>query len=146
MFGRLKEKLTGGVSRLSGKSDLLEGIAASCALVAAADGELEDSEAETTLNALLNHETLSKAFSASEIERITDAMFKKVKQGMSGRLGLYREIEQAKAKSTVEDTEMMLVIAIDVSLADGEVEPAERWVLDKIATSLGLNLRHYLDA
>lgn len=146
MFGKLKEKITGGASRLSGKTDLLEGIAAACALVAAADGELEDSEAEATVAALQSHDVLSKAFPASEIERVADAMFKRAKGGMAGRLGLKREIEQARGKSTTEDIEMLLVIAIDVSISDGEVEPAERKVLDSIATSLGLNLRHYLDA
>lgn len=146
MFAKLKEKLTGGASRLSGKTDLLEAIAAACAMVAAADGDLEDAEMESTISALQNHDVLSKAFSASEIERVADAMFKRAKGGMAGRLGLKREIEQARSKSTTEDLEMLLVIAIDVSSSDGEVEPAERKVLDSIATSLGLNLRHYLDA
>lgn len=146
MFSKLKEKLTGGASRLSGKTDLMEAIAAACVLVAAADGDLEDSEFEATLNSLMNHETLSKAFKASEIERTVDAMWKRASGGQAGRLGLKREIEQAKSKSTTEDLEMLLVIAIDVSMSDGEMEPQERKVLDGIATSLGLNLRTYLDA
>ena len=146
MFGKFKEKLTGAFSRLNGRTDLLEAIAAACALVAAADGELEDEEAGATLDALTSHSVLSKSFKVSEIERVTDDMMKRAKGGMAGRLGLKREIEQAKSKSSTEDLEMLLVIAIDVSMSDGEMEPQERKVLDQIATSLGLNLRTYLDA
>ncbi|HBG51922.1 MAG TPA: TerB, partial [Gammaproteobacteria bacterium] len=52
MLGRLKDKLTGASKRLSGKTDLLEGIAAACVLVAAADGTIDDGEVDTMLKAL----------------------------------------------------------------------------------------------
>ena len=72
MFGKLKEKLTGGASRLNGKTDLLEGICAACVLVGAADGDLSDDEAAIALDRLVNHETLSVAFSATMIEAAFD--------------------------------------------------------------------------
>lgn len=52
MFGKLKEKLTGGVARLNGKTDLLEAICAGCVLVGAADGDLSDDEAMVALDRL----------------------------------------------------------------------------------------------
>lgn len=67
MFGKLKEKLTGGAARLNGKTDLLEAICAGCVLVGAADGDLSDDEAMVALDRLTNHDTLSKAFTATQI-------------------------------------------------------------------------------
>jgi tellurite resistance protein len=145
MFGKLAEKLSAGFSRLNGRTDLLEGIAAAAALVAAADGDIADEEVGTVIEALANHATLSKAFKQGDIERITDAMLRRAKGGASGRLGLMREFSEAKSKSSVEDLEMLLVIAIDVSNADGNLDESERKVLNKIAQALGLSLTSYLD-
>jgi tellurite resistance protein len=145
MFGKLAEKLTAGVNKMSGRTDLLEGIAAAAALVAAADGDIEDEEVGTIIETLGNHPVLSKSFKASEIEGIADKMLRRAKGGAAGRLGLMREIEEAKSKSKVEDLEMLLVIAIDVSMADGEMEPQERKVLTTVANKLGLNLNTYLE-
>ena len=71
MFGKLKEKLAGGATRLNGKMDLLEAICAACVLVGAADGDFSDDEASVALERLLNHETISAAFSATQIETLS---------------------------------------------------------------------------
>lgn len=144
MFGKLKEKLTGGASRLNGKTDLLEGICAACVLVGAADGDLSDDEAAVAMDRLLNHETLSVAFSATQIEAAFDKQAKRAKSGMSGRLGLRREVEEVKAKSSSEDCEMLLVIAIDVASADGDIGPKEMGVLRTIGQAMGLAPERYL--
>jgi len=144
MFGKLKEKLTGGASRLNGKTDLLEGICAACVLVGAADGDLSDDEAAVALDRLLNHETLSKAFSGTQIETAFDKQAKRAKSGMSGRLGLRREVEDVKAKSSAEDCEMLLVIAIDVAAADGDIGAKEMGVLRTIGQAMGLAPERYL--
>lgn len=137
MLGFLKEKMKGGTDRLSGKADLLEAACAMCALVMAADGDLEDSEAETALDRLTQHETLSKAFPTTQIEAAFDKQVKRIKQGISGKLALKREVEDIKGKSTSEDREMLFCIAIDVAAADGEIEPPEMKVLRDIGVSLG---------
>lgn len=146
MFGKLKEKLSGGAARLNGKADLLEAICAACVLVGSADGSLDDSEAATALDRILNHETLSVAFSTTQIEAAFDKQVKRAKAGMSGRLGLRREIEEAKAKSTAEDLEMLLVIAIDVAAADGDGGDKERKALRDIGQLIGLSADRYLEA
>lgn len=145
MFGMLKEKLGGAGKRFSGRTDLLEATCAACALVAAADGEIEDSELVATQEALVNHPTLSTAFKQSEIEATASKIFSRAK-GAMGRVGLMKEIEQAKSKSTADDLELILAVAVDVSRSDGEMEPQEIAVLQKIANTLGLNLRAFLDA
>lgn len=146
MFGKLKERFAGAASRLSGKTDLLEATCAACALVAAADGDIEDEELGATLEALTNHPTLSAAFSQSQIENTANAMFKRAKGGAMGRIGLMKEIEEARSKSTSDDLELILAVAIDVSRSDGEMEPAEMKVLEKIAGTLKLNLNTFLSA
>jgi len=144
MFGKLKEKLSGGANRLNGKTDLLEGICAGIVLVAAADGDLSDDEAAVGLDRLLNHETLSVAFSATQIETAFDKQVKRAKQGMSGRIALRREIEDVKSKSTADDCEMLLVIAIDVAGADGSIGDKEMAALRTIGQAVGIEPSRYL--
>jgi len=144
MFGALKDKLTGGAARLNGKMDLLEGICAACVLVGAADGDLSDDEGATALDRLMNHETLSKAFSGTQIEAAFDKQAKRAKSGMSGRLALRREVEDVKGKSSAEDCEMLLVIAIDVAGADGEIGAKEMGVLRTIGQAMGLTVERYI--
>lgn len=144
MFGRLKEKLAGGAQRLNGKTDLLEAICAGCALVGAADGDFSDDEAAVALDRLLNHETLSVAFSATQIETAFDKQVKRVKQGVSGRLALRREVEEAKTKSTADDLEMLLVICIDVAGADGSIGDKEMAALKTLGQAVGLDPARYI--
>lgn len=145
MFGKLKEKLTGGAARMNGKTDLLEGICAACVMVGAADGDFSDDEAQTALDRLLNHETISVAFSTAQIEQAFDKQAKRAKSGMSGRIALTREVEDVKKKSTNEDMEMLFMIAIDVAGADGSIGDKETAALNKIGTVIGLSLQRYLE-
>lgn len=144
MFGRLKDTLAAGKNRLSGNTDLLEGICAACVFVGCADGEMDDNEAGIALDRLLTHDPLSKVFSASQIEQAFEWQFKRAKQGMTGRIGLRREIEQVGSKSSDADVEMVLVIAIDVAAADGDIGPKEQAALKTIGQALGLNADRYL--
>lgn len=144
MFGKLKELIANGTNRLSGKTDLLEGIAAGGILVSAADGEMDSDEVGVLLEAMLGHEVLSKAFSESVIQQTVDKMVKKAspnaagKIGMVGKIALEREVKEVKAKSSSEDIELMLAILVDVASADADgIEPAERAVINKISNSLG---------
>ena len=144
MFAKLKEKLTGGAARLNGNADLLEAICAGCVLTAAADGDLSDDEGMVALDRLTNHDTLSKAFTATQIETAFDKQAKRAKSGMSGRLGLRREIEEARNKSTADDLEMLLVICIDVASADGDIGAKEMTALKTIGQAVGLAPERYL--
>lgn len=143
MFGMLKEKLGGAVNRLSGKTDLLEGIAAGAILVSAADGEIESEEIAVLIEALCANETLSKSFTDTQITGVVDKMVKKAspnaagKIGMVGKIALEREVNEVKAKSSTEDREVMLAVLVDVASSDGEIEPAEKVVVNKIAAKLG---------
>lgn len=144
MFGKLKDKFTGGTARLNGKMDLLEGICAGCVLTGSASGDFSDDEAATALDRLLNHEVLSKAFTATQIETAFDKQAKRAKSGMSGRLALRREVEDVKGKSSTEECEMLLVICIDVAATDGDIDPKEVAVLRTIAQTTGFSLDRYI--
>lgn len=144
MLGKLKEKLTGGAQRMSGRTDLLEAIAAACALVAAADGTIDDGEVTAMINGLSNHAVLGAAFSPREIEAVADKMLARANTGRSGRAGLVKEIEEAKAKSETSDLEMIVLIALDVA-DDGGIDDAEMAVIEKIGKTLGVNAKALAD-
>lgn len=146
MFGKIKDLMTGGTSRLTGKSDLLEAICAGCALVAAADGEVEESELMATADALSAHELLAKAFTPTQIDAAAEKMFKAAKGGMMGRTRLWKEVEEAKGKSSRDDLELALAICVDVATSDGQIEAAERPVLERIARSWGVSLQAVMAA
>jgi len=144
MFGKLKELIANGTNRLSGKTDLLEGIAAGGILISAADGEMDSDEVGVLLEAMLGHEVLAAAFSESVIQQTVDKMVKKAspnaagKIGMVGKIALEREVKEVKAKSSTDDIEIMMAILVDVASADADgIEPAERAVINKISNSLG---------
>jgi tellurite resistance protein len=135
MFAGLKKKLAGGASRVSGRTDLLEAVCASAALVAAADGNISDEEVGQAITVVTNNELLSSAFDARTIEAVMDKMLARAKGGFSGRAGLMKEIADIADKSA-EDAEMVYLIALDVAYADGDVGDKEREQMGKIAKSL----------
>lgn len=141
MFASLKEKLTGGAKRLSGRTDLLEAVCAGAALVAAADGDIDDSEVEATIKAVTSNETLNTAFDARSIEGCIMRMIDRSNGGRVGKMGLYKEIDDVA--SNAEDAEVVLLTAMDIADADGSVSPEETAVLEKIAGKLGLKLANY---
>ncbi|EFO33575.1 TerB [Roseibium sp. TrichSKD4] len=77
------------MNRFKGKTDFLEAVCAAAALVAAADGEIED------------------------------------------------------IKDDPDMAETVYLTALDISESDGQIEPEEKAVLEKIAAKLGLNPANY---
>jgi len=143
MLLKFQEMLKSSMNKFSGNTDFLEAVCASAALVAAADGDISDDEVMETIKTIQNNPNLSGAFSASEIEKTSDAMFKRANGGRSGRMGLYVEIEESAGKSGA--AEVILLCAIDVADADNDISAEETKVLEKIAKQLGLELQTYMD-
>lgn len=132
-----KDKLSSGVKRVSGRKDFLEAACASCALVAAADGDISDDEIRAATKAVSSNPTLSSSFKANEIDKTMDTMLKRAQSGRSGRLGLYKEIGDLQGDA--EMGELVYLVALDVAEADGEIGPKERDVLSLVAKKFGLN-------
>ena len=144
MFGKLKELVAGGASKLTGKTDLLEAIAAGGILVSAADGEIEAEEVGVLIESLVGHEVLGASFTETQINQVVDRMIKKAspnaagKIGMVGKLALEKEVREVKAKSSSEDIVLMLAILTDIASSDDDgIEPAEKAMINKISNSLG---------
>lgn len=132
-FGKLKSRFSGSVAKLSGRKDFLEAVCAAAALVAAADGEIEEEEIKETIQSILNNPQLSGAFDTRTIEETADQMFKRAR-GVSGKMGLYKEIDDIAGET--EMSEAVYAIALDISMSDGEMEPQEKAVLSKISARL----------
>ena len=146
MFGLFKG-LKGAAKDISERSikasnkDLMEAAVGAVALIAYADGELEDAEVKTT-KALLGTTKILEPFGA-EIDKEFDRLCTRLEAGYRmGRLEVLREIEDVKGNK--EEAETVLVLAIEIAYADGELEPEEEKELNKIAEILGLRLSDYV--
>ncbi|EFO30145.1 TerB [Roseibium sp. TrichSKD4] len=140
MLGKLKQKLEGSMNRFKGKTDFLEAVCAAAALVAAADGEIEDAEIKATIQGISSNPVLAGAFPSRQIEQTLEQMFERTK-GRAGRMGLYGEIDDIKDDPEMAET--VYLTALDISESDGQIEPEEKAVLEKIAAKLGLNPANY---
>jgi len=77
MFGKLFGRKAGEVaSKFSGRTDYLEAVCAAAALIAAADGEIEDSEIKATTKAVGANKTLRDGFDQSVIEQTIDPRYR----------------------------------------------------------------------
>lgn len=141
MIGKLKNILSGGHNRLAGRTDLLEAVCAAAALVAAADGTIDDSEIEATAKAVSANEALNTAFEPRQIEGCIQRMLDRANGGRVGKMGLYKEIDDVSANA--DDAELVVLTALDIAEADGTVDPAEEQVMQNIAKRLGLKLDEY---
>ncbi len=147
MFGVFKKVLGAGAREVQANygqnKDYLEAVCAASALVAMADGELEDVEKSKVVSLLTNHSTLGKMYDRGTIETTAETMFKRAKDS-SGRQALARELDDIKGRPEGQQmAEDVYLIAVDVSMADGEAEPAEVDVLKKIAARLGVDTSRF---
>jgi len=146
MFGFLK-KVKGAGAELAKKSvkaenkDLMEAMVCAAALIAYADGELEDEEV-VKISQILDNSIALEAFGTEPAQffdkqcQTLDASYR------MGRLTVMKEI--ADVKGNQEESEMVLIMAIEVAFADGEMEPEEEKELNAIAGKLGLKLADYI--
>lgn len=143
MFGfkKLKRDAGAAVNKFSGRLDFLQAVCAASALIAAADGDIEDAEVRATTKTISSNPGLSSAFQLREIENTADQMLKRAQAGRSGKLGLWKEIEDVS--SDPEMAETIFVTALDIAESDGEIEPAEQNVLDKLAQVLSVDPRKF---
>lgn len=143
MFGSLKKAFGAGAKEIkaeySENKDFLEAVLAASALVAAADGDIEEQERRKVISVVSNHATLSKLYASNVIESTADTMFKRAKDA-SGRNQLARELDDVKNRTGGQQmAEDAYLIALDIAGADGELEPAEVEVLKKIAARLNVD-------
>ena len=143
MFGfRKKTRKVATEIKKFEKRDLAQAVVNAAYLVAFADGECEVSEKAKIEQVLRNQPALA-AFT-SEINSISAVIIGQLDTNFKiGRRAALREIEDVKHDT--REAEDVMDVAIAIAEADGEIEPAERKVLEEIANALGLRLENHLD-
>ena len=144
LFGALKKAVGAGAAasatelkaRYSENKDFLEAVCAATALVAAADGEIEDSERGAVQRLIGGNEKISSIYKPHEITECAEKMLVLAKTH-SGKQALARQLDDIKGNATM--CEDAYLVALDIAYADGELEPAEEGVLKKIASRLNVD-------
>lgn len=147
MFGAFKKALKGATKEVKaeyGKNkDFLEAVCAAVALVAAADGEIEDTEKNEAIQIISGHATLGKLYSQEEIRSTAATMFSRAGSN-SGKQQLSRELSDVRGKEGgAQMAEDVYLVAVDIAAADGEQEEAETAVLNKIAKFLNVDPKNF---
>lgn len=130
-------------NKYSGQKDFLEAVCAVVALVAFADGSLEDEERTAAVKVITANKNITSSYSTTDIEQTLEAMFGRA-QTFSGKAGLYRELEDIAGKpGHQEKCEDAFLVGLDIAHADGSLEEAEKKALGTIAQKLGVNPRKF---
>jgi tellurite resistance protein len=125
-------------------TDILEAYAAGAALMATADGQVEDAEKSKTIRVLSNAKDLKGLFSADIIEKTFDAFCKKA-QDSAGRQELIEEFDDLKRQPDSQKMrDRIYLFCKDIAKADGEIEPAEQRRLDVIARLLDVDTTKFV--
>lgn len=140
MLSALKKRLFDGfdasLGRYAADKDLLEGAMAACAMIAAADGEIEPQEKAKTVAFLRTHSSM-KHFDGSEAGRLFNKYAGEFDFDYEmGADTCLKEIREVKGD---EKRNLVVRLAIAISKSDGEFEPEEKVAVGKIVDALGLS-------
>jgi tellurite resistance protein TerB len=142
MFAAMKKLVGDHANKFVRDRNYLEAVLAAAALIAVADGQIEEQEEDALIKAVKANAVLSKAWEAREIAMMAQNMLDRAKGGRMGQAGLYSELDDVAKNPAM--AEAVLLMALDVSESDGQIEPEEKVVLEKIATRLSLSLAKYI--
>jgi tellurite resistance protein len=139
MFGGIfKGKAKDAINQFSGNKDFLEGLCAAAALVAAADGTIDDSEVDQAVNVIKSNSAVSAGFGAHEIELCFGKMAPKTST-RSGKMELKREISEVLERDKTGKLGQAIVLAA-IDVADmGGIDAKETEVLKSLAELCGQN-------
>lgn len=142
ILGALKSAFTSGVKELNkeyGKTnDFLNGVCASCALIAFADGTCEDSEKKKAMDVLTGHTQLSAIYQRAQIENALNSALSHA-QTASGKQELARQLDAVLSVPNGQQmAEDVYLVAVDVASANSHhsIGEDEQRVLDKLANRL----------
>lgn len=141
----LKAALSSGAKEINkeyGKTEnFLNGVAASCALIAYADGTLEDSEKKKAMEVLTGHTQLSSLYTRAQIENALNSALGHA-QTSSGKQELARALDSViSLPNGSQMAEDVYLVAVDVASSNSHhtVGEDEQKVLDKIAKRLSVD-------
>ena len=140
LFGKKAGQARASVAKLANR-DLMEAVVYGAIYVAAADGDLEDSELSKIETILSNNPAL-QGFGA-ELSNTIDRAKTDFKSG-ARILRQNAEKELGDLAHSPAEALTVLNVMLTVAEADGEIEPAELTALERSAKLLGLNLKDHL--
>jgi tellurite resistance protein TerB len=142
-WDNLKDKISTMNQNLSTKvsqfknADFANATMAMCALVAAADGDIDSSERQKTASFIMSNETL-KIFDPAELREKFNFYCDKLTQDFD-----FGKIECIQAVSKVRKNEgqarAVIQIGIIIGGADGNFDPDEKKVVKEACNSVGIN-------
>lgn len=140
MFGKKSGQARAAVAKLANR-DLMEAVVYGAIYVAAADGELEESELSKIETILSNNPAL-QGFGA-ELSNTIDRAKTDFKSG-ARILRQNAEKELGDLAHSPSEALTVLNVMLTVAEADGEIEDSELKALERSAKLLGLNLKDHL--
>lgn len=139
-FGKKVNKVKAEVKKLENR-DLLEAIVGGCLLVAAADGNIDDSEVKAIDSLLRTNKNLGHF--GNEITELVNRFSERLKSGYRvARAEILREIEDIKGDA--QQKEDVLLNMLTIAEADGDIGEKEQKELDTVAQRLGLRVQDYV--
>lgn len=142
-WDNLKEKVDSMNKNLSTKvaqfknNDFAEASMAMCALVAAADGEIDSSERQKTASFIMSNETL-KIFDSSDLRDKFNFFCDKLTQDFDfGKIECIQTI--SKVKKNEAQARAVIQLGIIIGGADGDFDPDEKKVVKEACNSVGIN-------
>lgn len=142
MFGLLKKKFgaaTAEVKKIENR-DLMEAIVAGSILIAAADGDISESEM-VTLEKLISSNDALTHFGA-EISKTMGKFEAMMDAGPRlGKMKVLKEI--ADIKNNPEEAEEVFLTMVTIAESDGEIDDKEMAILKEVGMKLGVRLSDY---
>lgn len=142
-WDNLKEKVNSMNQNLSTKisqfknNDFANATMAMCALVAAADGDIDSSERQKTASFIMSNETL-KIFDPSELREKFKFFCDKLTEDFDfGKIECIQTITKIKKKEG--EARAVIQIGIIIGGADGDFDPDEKKVVKEACNSLGID-------
>ena len=116
--------------------EFAHGSMAMCALIAAADGSIDEAEKRTTAELIATNEVLS-IFDSAELLEIFDGYVTRLQDNYDlGKLEAYKAV--AKLKGKREHARAMIQIGIVIGGADGIFDPYEQATIRNACKAVGL--------
>jgi tellurite resistance protein TerB len=143
----LKGKISSMNKNLSTKvsqfknNDFANATMAMCALVAAADGDIDSSERQKTASFIMNNETL-RIFDASDLREKFDFYCDKLTQDFDfGKIECIQAISKIKNKEG--QARAIIQIGIIIGGADGDFDPDEKKVVKEACNAVGISSEEF---
>lgn len=107
-----------------------------CALVANADGHVDDSEVMTTVAFIQQHKDL-KVFDAAYVEKQFKHYVSELRRGVFGKAAVVEDI--LKVRKDTGKAASVIYVACEIGASDGNFDPNEQKVCSDVCKQLGLD-------